>query len=60
MPVHRAQTGDPWLVRYLRCRPAVLKTAPIAIFSAAEAGALELASAYAVVLMVGSSLHTSL
>ncbi len=54
MPVHRVQTRDPWLQRYLRCRPAVLKTAPIAIFSEAEAGALELASVNSVVLMVGS------
>jgi len=33
---------------------AVLKTAPIAIFTQAEAGSLELASAYSVVLMVVS------
>src|SRR2546425_8235633 len=33
---------------------AVLKTAPIAIFIQAEAGSLELASAYSVVLMVVS------
>jgi molybdate transport system permease protein len=33
---------------------AILKTAPIAIFSEAEAGAIELASAYSVVLMVVS------